>query len=296
MATPRPSVFIGSSSEGLPLAEILQLNMDHSADVVLWSQGVFGLSDSTLESLVNSLPQFDFAVLVLTPDDMATIRGDAVQLPRDNVLFELGLFMGHLGRERCFILYDRTKPIKLPSDLAGVTAATFQPHASGNLQSALGAPSTLIKGAIQKLGKLARAASGSQIDTQTQFQVITDLLDKSVHQFLILMHEKGVALQREDGYGNGPAYEYAYKNGAGNGGLQVKELCGKLADAGLLTQNLRGKVDLTERGHAFAEWLISSGYKLDYFKSDLGGWGTKPKDFPEQWTKQPPKVLLPPQN
>ena len=68
------------------------------------------------------------------------------------MLFELGLFIGSLGRDRSFMLYDRTKPPALPSDLAGITAATFAPHASGNLEASLGAPSTMIREAIERLG------------------------------------------------------------------------------------------------------------------------------------------------
>jgi hypothetical protein len=152
MARKRPSVFIGSSSEGLKIAKNLQLLLDHSCEVTIWSQGVFGLSQGTLESLVLALDDFDFAVLVLTPDDMVNSRGTTGSAPRDNVLFELGLFMGRLGRNRTFILYDRSEDLKLPSDIAGVTPATFEPHSSGNLQSALGAASTQIENCIEEFG------------------------------------------------------------------------------------------------------------------------------------------------
>jgi hypothetical protein len=152
MARTRPSIFVGSSSEGLKIGKVIQILLDESYEVTIWSQGVFGLSQGTLESLVSASDDFDFAILVLTPDDLVTSRNESASAPRDNVLFELGLFMGSLGRDRTFLVYDRTLPIKLPSDLAGVTAATFAPHASGNLASALGAAATKIETAIGRLG------------------------------------------------------------------------------------------------------------------------------------------------
>jgi len=148
----RPKVFIGSSSEGLKIAQSIQVLMDHLCEVTIWSQGIFGLSHGTLESLVLALEKFDFAILVLTPDDMTTSREQTLQSPRDNVLFELGLFVGGLGRNRTFIVYDRSEQIKIPSDLAGITAATFQPHNDGNLLSSLGAAATLIQNEVEKLG------------------------------------------------------------------------------------------------------------------------------------------------
>lgn len=149
----RPTVFIGSSSEGLDIAEAIQVNLDKTCEVTIWSQGVFGLGDGTLEALVNCLEDFDFAILVLTADDLSTIRGRRKQTPRDNVLLELGLFIGRLGRHRTFTVYDRHSNIKIPSDLAGVSLATYQPHRNGNLRSSLGAPCTEIKTQIAKLGR-----------------------------------------------------------------------------------------------------------------------------------------------
>ncbi len=152
MARQRPSVFVGSSAEGLNIAKSIQILLDHSCEVTIWSQGVFGLSSGTLESLVNAVDGFDFAVLALTPDDLETSRGVTRPVSRDNVLFELGLFIGALGRERTFLIYDRTQDLKLPSDLAGITPATFEPHSTGNLQAALGAPCGLIEATIARLG------------------------------------------------------------------------------------------------------------------------------------------------
>lgn len=148
----RPRIFIGSSSEGLEVAETIQLNLDHTCEVTIWTQGFFNLGGGTLETLVDKLADFDYAILILTPDDMTESRGQALFSPRDNVIFELGLFMGYLGRERTIIVYDRTADLKIPADLAGITAATYQPHSSGNLEAALGAPCTKLKKHIQVHG------------------------------------------------------------------------------------------------------------------------------------------------
>lgn len=281
MPDPRPSVFIGSSAEGLPVAEAIQVNLDHSCEIVIWSQGVFGLSDGTLEALVTRLPVFDFAILVLTPDDMITSREREQQAPRDNVLLELGLCIGALGRERTFTVYDRTSDIKIPSDLAGVTSASYQPHSDGNLQSTLGAACTQIKGSIQQHGIRAKDDSNTFVIQNTHFQIIHDLLDDSAEQFIILMYEQHVTLNRETIFGGGLRYNLGTRTTRSNGTFSVDQMCRKLADADLLTQNLRQQVTLTPRGNEFATWLVERGHKAIYFDSDIGQWGTIPADIEE---------------
>lgn len=125
-ASDKPVVFIGSSTEGgLPVVKQLLIGLRGVARCRPWSQGVFGLSKGTLESLVETTKSSDFAILVLTPDDFATKKGRRKSIPRDNVIFELGLFMGALGRERTFIVHDRDAELELPSDLNGITTATY---------------------------------------------------------------------------------------------------------------------------------------------------------------------------
>jgi predicted nucleotide-binding protein len=145
----KPKVFIGSSSEGLPIAEHLQAGLERAVECTIWSQGVFGLSRGNLENLVNATSRYEFAVLVLTPDDLVTTRGRTENSARDNVLFELGLFMGALGRERTFVVHSRDVALELPSDLAGVSVATFGARSDGNLQAALGPVCTSLKQAME---------------------------------------------------------------------------------------------------------------------------------------------------
>lgn len=148
----RPAIFVGSSSESLPVAAAVQILFDQHCEVELWTQGVFGLGQGNLESLVDALDRFDFAVLVLSADDLTVSRGTEKMSARDNLIFEFGLFMGSLGRDRTFMIYNRANPPALPSDLAGVTAATYEPHRSGNLEAALGAACAKIQNQIVRLG------------------------------------------------------------------------------------------------------------------------------------------------
>jgi predicted nucleotide-binding protein len=133
----RPNIFIGCSVEGLTEAKIIQMELAHSpVDVTIWHQGVFGLSRGTLETLVEKAPSFTHAILVLTPDDMLIKRGDETTAARDNVLFELGLFMGALGRERTFVINE--KSVRLPTDLAGITTVSYQRGEGSNVVANMG--------------------------------------------------------------------------------------------------------------------------------------------------------------
>lgn len=140
----KPSrIFIASSSEGLPVTEALQAQLQQrlGGDTELrpWTRE-FDLSATYIESLERAAERADFAVLVVTPDDLTTSRARRSPAPRDNVVFEAGLFMGSLGRERCFIVSEEQPRVKLPSDLLGVHVAGFKRPAAPAVAPSAPAP------------------------------------------------------------------------------------------------------------------------------------------------------------
>ena len=123
----KPTLFIGSSAEGVNVAYAAQQNLQHVAEVTVWDQGVFRLSQTNLESLLAILDRSDFGIFVFSADDLVTIRGQENTAVRDNVLFELGLFVGRLKRERCFILIpDNASDLRFPTDLLGMTPGIYE--------------------------------------------------------------------------------------------------------------------------------------------------------------------------
>jgi len=154
--THRPTVFVGSSSEGKQIAKEVQQALKDVADVTIWSQGIFQLNHSYLEDLISASETADFAIFVLTPDDVTESRDQQLSSPRDNVVFEFGLFLGCLGRDRCFTFHDKSQDIKIPSDLFGISSATFSPHSDGNLEAAVGSGCRGIEKCILKKGRRPR--------------------------------------------------------------------------------------------------------------------------------------------
>lgn len=134
-ANPTPIMFVGSSVEGLPLAQELPACLQHDKVIVRpWTtKGVFGPSSIAIDELIKHVEEADFALFVFGPDDKIQSRGKKHAAPRDNVIFEMGLFTGRLGRERVFMVKDKDVNLKIPSDLTGVTPITYTRHAGTTL-------------------------------------------------------------------------------------------------------------------------------------------------------------------
>ncbi len=159
----KPRLFIASSMEGYNIAQAVNSNLDFESESTLWSGGTFKLSSNPLEDLVRKASVVDFALFVFTPDDVAVIREREDYVVRDNVLFELGLFIGAIGKERCFILKPRGVEMRLPSDLLGLTAADYDPNRSDlDMESATNRACYLIKNEFKSKGLLARVEVGAE--------------------------------------------------------------------------------------------------------------------------------------
>jgi hypothetical protein len=140
----KPRIFIGSSGAQAKLVQALSRGLADVAHLDPWTTS-FDLGSTAIERLVELTREVDFAAFVFAGDDWTTTAaaapaaGSGQSSPRDNVVFEAGLFGGVLGMRRTFILHARTS--KLPSDLLGLTAVRY-----GDASSAVE-----VKGMVKKL-------------------------------------------------------------------------------------------------------------------------------------------------
>jgi hypothetical protein len=123
-SNPRSSVFLASSSEVLLVAEAAKAHLEAEAEVDIWSDNVFRLNRAYLNTLLDRSGFYDYAVVIMTPDDELTIRGDKEQTARDNVIFEYGLFLGRLGPDRAFVLKEES--VRVFTDIAKIEVSTFE--------------------------------------------------------------------------------------------------------------------------------------------------------------------------
>jgi len=147
----KPTIFIGSSSEQIEIAEAVELNLSEFADITCWKYA-FKAGNPFIEDLINAKNNHDYAVFIITPDDIVFSRDEKHEAPRDNIVFELGLFIGSLGRERVYAICDENIKSKIMSDYSGVTFLTYNGKRNdGKLPEALNPACIRIKNRIKEI-------------------------------------------------------------------------------------------------------------------------------------------------
>jgi hypothetical protein len=149
----KPRIFLGSSGKQAKLLAALTRGLGDVARVEPWTTS-FNPGSTTLERLLELTREVDFAAFVFAQDDWTSAEAspEAGQAsPRDNVVFEAGLFGGVLGMRRTFILHSQGA--KLPTDLLGLTCVRYGEAANS---AEMRAVNQKLRQAIESEGRLAR--------------------------------------------------------------------------------------------------------------------------------------------
>jgi hypothetical protein len=152
----KPRIFLGSSGKQAKLLQALTRGLEDVARVEPWTTS-FNPGTTTLERLIELSREVDFAAFVFAQDDWTSTSSPASPLPesgqaspRDNVVFEAGLFGGTLGMRRTFILHANGS--KLPSDLHGLTCVRYEAITPAEMKTV----NQKLRKAIENEGRLAR--------------------------------------------------------------------------------------------------------------------------------------------
>ncbi len=152
-SNPHPLVFVACAAEALPVASAIQAHFEIGKTVVeIWTDGVFKPSQGTMESLEDKLSSADFCVAIFSADDKVESRGLESVAPRDNTVFELGLFAGAISRQRSFFAVQKDRDIKIPTDLAGITSLRFTMAGRDGVKPDIAEACALIEERIAALG------------------------------------------------------------------------------------------------------------------------------------------------
>jgi hypothetical protein len=153
----KPRIFLGSSGKQTKLLQALTRGLEDVVHVEPWMTS-FNPGTTTLERLIELTREVDFAAFVFAQDDWTTNTPTEAPLPapgqaspRDNVVFEAGLFGGVLGMRRTFILH--ASGAKLPTDLLGLTCVRYDGSTAAAVMKVV---CQKLRVAIENEGRIAR--------------------------------------------------------------------------------------------------------------------------------------------
>jgi CAP12/Pycsar effector protein, TIR domain len=140
MEKPKPRVFIGASSEARRVVDAVVASLKDIVVCNPWFLPNFSPTQATLSEILGLPSLHDFGLFIMSPDDDLVSRDQRFAAARDNVLIELGVFLGSVGDNRTFILLqqssDPDKQMKVPSDLLGINTAMLRSTPSDDIATA----------------------------------------------------------------------------------------------------------------------------------------------------------------
>ena len=199
----KPSLFVGSSVESVLIAEAVQRNLQHVADVTPWNQVGFLLNKPILDTLLKEVHRHDYAVFVFASDDGVRLRKRTLLANSSNVMFELGMFISALGPERCFFLVPRIeKPFRIPTNLAGITPAYYDPNShGGDVSRYVGAACAEVAETIRRSSRLSGEwllyIKGSTHSGPNDYMFITCAGERATACLALRKSKKGHPLSRD---------------------------------------------------------------------------------------------------
>ncbi len=160
----KPKIFIGSSSrdKALSIAQSIKNNLFNDKDangnskytLHMWNEGLFKAGKANIENLESILNNHDYGIFVFYGDDEIynrEINGKSQEIPRDNVIFEYGMFMGKYTRSKVFFVIPRPKGnLKIMSDLLGITALEYDAN-DEELDASVGVACNKIRDELKKI-------------------------------------------------------------------------------------------------------------------------------------------------
>ena len=152
---PVPKLFISALPESVSIARHLQNRLAHDDIIVtIFSDTIFEPSDNAFNSFLDEAGQSDFCAFVFSSDAPVFNRKGLQSVVRDNIVFEIGLFIGVVGRNRTFLIKPSQLDIKIPTRLFSLKVFEYQADPGKSLESVLISPSNQLRDQIFSKGAL----------------------------------------------------------------------------------------------------------------------------------------------
>jgi predicted nucleotide-binding protein len=183
---PKPRVFVGSSSSARQIAEafVSELSRTRLAQVVPWWRSpefvpMTSILSGLLKAVDKGVSAYDFGLFILAADDVLISKGKQSSTPRDNVIFELGLFLGAYGQDRTFaVIQEADKPslkVKAPSDFGGIIIPSFEVNNKKVLKSAVREAAAQIR---ERIKEKWRIQLSEKVSDKELFSIHFDWVDR----------------------------------------------------------------------------------------------------------------------